>query len=278
MNLAVGILRRSAKVGLLLGAIAALIDGSTSTGRAQPNLNLEFRALASADDTKDKPAIDAWKAAFADEKNKGKLEQAAAEGKPPVLIVPKEDGDKKTDPGRYEFVPVTDSELSLIGINLASSFKKDAEIRELIEKARKNKQPVVITGKNVVLYSWGNEPGSYALLARPVSDEAALSGREVERATRVVDANNRHGVQVKLTKKGTEQFETFSKQHQKHFLVIYARGQMVFAARLAEPITTGELEITGRLDADRARNIADAIRSCIVPKEKEKGTEKAKEK
>jgi preprotein translocase subunit SecD len=80
-------------------------------------------------------------------------------------------------------------------------------------------------------------------------------------------------VLVKLTPKGTDQLKKFSQKHLKHFLAIYARDRLLFAARLSEPITTGELAIAGRLDTDRAREIRDAIRRCMVPPKKKASSE-----
>jgi hypothetical protein len=253
------------RLQMLLAALAVVTTAAPCLAQGK----LELRALASDQDPKDKPAIDAWQKAFADEKNKDKIDQATQAGKPPTLISPKEDGDKQTDPGRYELIPLTERELSLLGISLGASNKTDVENKRLIDRAREKKELVVIPKKDYVLYSWqgaGPDSVGYAALARPASDDATLTGKEVASATTFLDARNKPSVQIKLTKKGANLFKAFSEQNQKHYLLVRAGEQPMLAAHLAQPITDGELEFKNRLDLSQARNVADTIRAFIPAK------------
>jgi hypothetical protein len=263
MNQKMVILPRLMASGLMAGALLSFLTWTAPiSGVQQTDVpKLEFRRLADADDKADKPIIDAWKAALADAKNKGKVDQAAATGVSPSLF------DSKEPAGRYQLVPVTKDQLSQLGIRLGSTFKKDAETQELIDKAREKRELLVIPGRNLVFYSWSGrdaESLGYAVLARPVDDEASIGGKEIQMATPVADAHNLFGVHVRLNKSGAEKLKTFSEKNQKRYLIVSLGGEVVLAARISEPVTTGELEISNRMTAAQAREIAERIGKMII--------------
>jgi len=277
MKQAMGLLISPARLAVTAGAIVWLSAALTGAARAQAQTTaskLEFRSLAATDDGKDKAAVKAWKEAFEKAKDdtalQKKLQEAALAGKAPELVAPKMPAEgqeaDKNDPGSYQFIKVTTGELAMIGLNLYSTFKKDVDVQKKIEAARTKGEAIAVPGKNVYLFSRkGQQAGAveYFVLARPVSSEISLEGKDIASATTAVDEKNRYGVLVKLTTKGSEKFKAFTEANQKHYLVIMVNQRIVHAAKLAEPITSGELEISGNIDRTRAQNIEAAIRQCI---------------
>jgi hypothetical protein len=284
MNVSVGLRNCRVQLVLTAGVIVSLLVLSPGRAQAQgpKQPNLAFRALASTGDAKDAEAIKAWKEAFTkaatDDMLKQKLDEAASSNKPPALLVPKKEGDKKKDPARYQFIRISADDLGRLGLNPTAATKDNKKAAEAINEARKKKEGVEVA--NLYLFSWkgtGDEV-SYAVLARPQTDEGKLSGKDVESVRTAQDKEYRWGVLIKLTDSGGKQFKQFTQDNKNHFLVILVGPRMVHAAKLGGTFEGKILEISGQLDGIRAEDIRARVQSCIPPKETEKDNGKDKDK